>query len=492
MQDSNRIQTAHDNQFVPKQDPPQNRKSKHRLAGISSMVGTTIEWYDFFIYGAAAALIFNQLFFPQLDPLTGVLAAFATYAVGFIGRPLGGLVFGHFGDKIGRKSMLLTTLFLMGIPTILIGLLPTYESIGYWAALCLVILRFIQGMAMGGEWGGAVLMAVEHAPEGNKGFWGSLPQASAGAGLMLASMAMGLVALMPEPMMMSWGWRLPFLASIVLLGVGWYIRVKVPESPEFEKVKASEAPVKVPAAAVFKNHPRELIAIIVARAAENAWFYIASTFALAYTTTQLGIARQSVLFATICGAALVVVVTPLCGYLSDRVGQRNMFMFGLLLLAAFAYPFFSMLNSGDAFLIWAALVIGIGVIFPIMYAPESMLFARQFPAEIRYSGISISVQLAGVLGGGFAPIIATKLLGVAGGSPVWIIVYIVSMALIGLLCTLYMKSDKAYAIEQQLLQLQTQSQQSMPHGSHQSQSTQHPNHPNHPTQAAQSDPHVIP
>lgn len=216
------------------------------------MVGTTIEWYDF-LFTAAAALIFNKLFFPNLDPLTGVLAAFATYAVGFIGRPLGGLVFGHFGDKIGRKSMLLLTLMLMGIPTVLIGLLPTYESIGYWAAIGLVILRFIQGMAMGGEWGGAVLMAVEHAPEGGKGFWGSLPQASTGGGLMLASIALGLVSLLPEQALFSWGWRLPFLASIILLAVGWYIRVKVPESPDFEKVKQQSEEVKVPAFQVLKT-----------------------------------------------------------------------------------------------------------------------------------------------------------------------------------------------------------------------------------------------
>ncbi len=427
-----------------------NKKSSHRLAGISSMVGTSIEWYDFFIYGAAAALIFNKLFFPNLDPMTGVLAAFATYAVGFIGRPLGGIIFGHYGDKIGRKAMLLTTLVLMGIPTILIGLLPTYESIGYWAAVILVILRLIQGMAMGGEWGGAVLMAVEHAPEGSKGFWGSLPQASAGAGLMMASLALGAVSLLPEESLFSWGWRIPFLASILLLGVGWYIRVKVPESPDFEKVKQQAKEVKVPALQVFKNHPRELITIIVARAAENAWFYIASTFALAYATTQLAIPRQSVLFAIVCGAGLVIVVTPICGYISDKVGQRNMFMFGLLLLALYCYPFFSMLNSQDPVLIWAALVIGIGVIFPIMYAPESMLFARQFPAEIRYSGISISVQLAGVLGGGFAPMIATKLLVIGGGSPHLISTYIIAMAVIAIICTFFMKSDKQHKLEELL------------------------------------------
>ncbi|MDR7017344.1 MFS transporter [Acinetobacter sp. 3657] len=431
------MQTANGNGSAPK-------KSSHRLAGISSMVGTTIEWYDFFIYGAAAALIFNKLFFPNLDPLTGVLAAFGTYAVGFIGRPLGGLVFGHFGDKIGRKSMLLLTLMLMGIPTILIGLLPTYETIGYWAAVCLVILRFIQGMAMGGEWGGAVLMAVEHAPEGKKGFWGSLPQASTGGGLMLASIALGLVSLLPEPALFSWGWRIPFLASIVLLGVGWYIRVKVPESPDFEKVKQQAEQVKVPALQVFKRHPKQLITIIVARAAENAWFYIASTFTLAYTTAQLGIPRQDILFATICGAAVILFMTPLCGHLSDKVGQRNMFMFGLCVLALFSYPFFSMLNTKDPVLVWTAIVLAIGVVFPIMYAPQAQLFARQFPAEIRYSGISISVQLAGVLGGGIAPLIATKLLSVGGGNPYLIMIYIGSMALVAIVATTFMPRDRVY------------------------------------------------
>lgn len=416
-------------------------KGHHRIAGISSMVGTTIEWYDFFIYGTAAALIFNKLFFPALDPLTGTLASFGTYAVGFIGRPLGGIVFGHFGDKIGRKSMLIMTLLLMGIPTVLIGLLPTYASIGYWAAILLIVLRFLQGMAMGGEWGGAVLMAVEHAPVGSKGFWGSLPQTSSGFGLLLASLAIGAVSLLPEADLFSWGWRLPFLASLVLLLVGAYIRAKVPESPDFEKVKAEKEHVSIPALQVFRNHPRELFSIIIARAAENAWFYLASTFSLAYATTQLKIPRQDVLFAIICGAGLAIFTMPICGYIADKVGQRNLFMFGLLLLALYCYPFFYMIGTKDPMMVWTALVVGVGVIFPIMYAPESILFARQFPAEIRYSGISISVQLAGILGGGFAPMIATKLLAMGGGKPTLVTAYLVSMAVIGILCTFLMKSD---------------------------------------------------
>lgn len=418
-------------------------QSSHRLAGISSMVGTTIEWYDFFIYGSAAALIFNKLFFPNLDPMSGILAAFATYAVGFIGRPLGGLIFGHFGDKVGRKSMLLLTLMLMGIPTILIGCLPTYQSIGYWATVLLVVLRFCQGMAMGGEWGGAVLMAVEHAPAGSKGFWGSLPQTSAGAGLALASVVLALVSLLPEADLFSWGWRLPFIASFLLLLVGWYIRSKVPESPDFEKVKANQQEVKIPALQVFKNHSKELITIIIARSAENAWFYMASTFALAYATAQLKIPRQEVLLAIVSGAILAIFTMPFCGWLSDKIGQRNLFVIGLVILALYCYPFFWMLNTHDSMFVWLAFVLAIGVVFPIMYAPESLLFARQFPAEIRYSGISISVQLAGILGGGFAPMIATQLLSMNGGNPALVIYYIIGVTIIAIGCALLMKSDKA-------------------------------------------------
>ena len=269
---------------------------------------------------------------------------------------------------------------------------------------------------------------------------------------MLASIALGLVSLMPEQILFSWGWRLPFLASIVLLAIGWYIRVKVPESPDFEKIKEKAEEIKVPALQVFKNHPKELVTIIIARAAENVWFYIASTFALAYTTTQLGIPRQNILFATICGGAMVMFMTPLCGHLSDKVGQRNMFMFGLILLALYCYPFFSMLNTKDPFLVWTAIVVAIGLVFPVMYAPQSQLFARQFPAEIRYSGISISVQLAGVLGGGLAPLIATKLLSIGQGSPHLISIYILSMAIVAIICTCFMKRDQNLVFSKKYIQ----------------------------------------
>ncbi|WP_340675930.1 MFS transporter [Paraperlucidibaca sp.] len=414
----------------------------HRLAGLASLAGTTIEWYDFFLYGTAAALVFNKLFFPEMDPLSGLFAAFATYAVGFIGRPLGGVIFGHFGDRVGRKSILILTLLMMGIPTIAIGLIPTHEMIGYWAAGLLVLLRFMQGVAVGGEWGGAVLMAVEHAPEGRKGFYGSLPQTGVGAGLVLSSLAMGAVSLLPEEDLMSWGWRLPFLASVVLLGVGWIIRAKVPESPEFAAQLAKAEPVKAPLKVVWRSHRAAVLNIVGARMAENAWFYLAATFALAYATGEGGLPRSDVLSAITAGAVLSLITMPLAGWLSDIIGQKRLYIIGLLCLAGFVWPFFALLGLRDLTAMWWAMVIAIGVVFPLMYAPESLLFARQFPPEVRYSGISLGVQAAGVLGGGFAPMIATALLAYGGGDPHYVVLYLLSLAALALFSASRMNADR--------------------------------------------------
>ncbi len=409
------------------------------LAGWSSMLGTTVEWFDFFLYGTAAALIFNKIFFPALDPLVGTLASFATYAVGFFGRPLGGMIFGHFGDKVGRKSMLLLTLFMMGVPTVLIGLLPTYDMIGYWAAVLLVLMRLVQGIAVGGEWGGAVLMSVEHAPEGRKAFFGALPQMGVGPGLILSSLAMAAVSSLPEASMLSWGWRIPFIGSAVLLLVGWFIRRRVPESPDFERMKSEGRAHKQPLVAVLRQHPRAVLTIIGARIAENAWFYTVSTFVISYVTNFLHLSKTETLNAVTAGAALSLVVMPLAGYLSDKIGQRTVFFVGMVAMCLFAYPFFLMLDSKDPTLVWLAIVLAVGVVFSVLYAPESLLFAVQFPPEVRYSGISLSAQLAGVLGGGLAPMIATSLLGLANGSPIYVVAYLVGLGVLGLICTALMK-----------------------------------------------------
>ncbi|ALK34286.1 MFS transporter [Burkholderia plantarii] len=412
------------------------------VAGWASMAGTTIEWYDFFLYGTAAALVFNKVFFPSLDPVLGTMAAFATYGVGFIGRPMGGLIFGHFGDRIGRKSMLMATLLMMGIPSMAIGLIPSFQSIGYWAAGLLVAMRFIQGMAVGGEWGGAALMAVEHAPPGKKGLFGSFPQTGVGFGLILSSSAMAVVANLPEPALLSWGWRVPFLASVALLIIGWYIRTRVPESPDFEQLKQDGARVKSPVAAVIVHHRPALLAIIGARTAENTWFYLVVAFALSYAANQLKIPKAAILHAITAGAALSLFTMPLAGYLSDTIGQKRLFMIGLVVMCLFSAPFFSMLETRHAMLVWWAMVLGVGVVFPILYAPESQFFAAQFPAQVRYSGISVSVQMAGVLGGGIAPMIATALLAAGGGQPRYVVAYMIALGVIALLCAACLRDGR--------------------------------------------------
>lgn len=425
----------------------QARSSRQYVtAGLASMMGTTIEWYDFFLYGTAAALIFNKIFFPAFDPITGTLAAFATYSVGFFARPLGGFVFGHFGDKLGRKSMLLITLFLMGIPTILIGLIPSYESIGYWAAVLLVLMRFLQGIAVGGEWGGAVLMAVEHAPEGKKGFFGSLPQTGVAPGLILSSLAMGAVASLPEEDMLSWGWRLPFLASVALLLVGWWIRAKVAESPDFEQMSQKGKQVPIPALEVLRHYPREVLLVVGGRLAEVTWFYTVVTFALAYATTTLGVERSVMLDATVWGAFAALFTMPLFGVLGDRIGFKWVFMAGTICMLAFSSTFFSMLGSLDSRTITLALVIAIGLVYAALYGPQGGLFSTQFPPEVRYSGISIAVQVSGAIGGGLAPLVATSLLAYGDGQPDYIVWYLSGLGLIAFASTWFMHGPTHFSL----------------------------------------------
>ncbi|CAG9175487.1 MFS transporter [Cupriavidus pampae] len=424
--------------------PTKRTRREYITAGLASMMGTTIEWYDFFLYGTAAALIFNKIFFPSFDPLTGTLAAFATYSVGFFARPLGGVIFGHFGDKVGRKSMLLITLFMMGIPTILIGLIPSYDSIGYWAAVALVLLRLLQGVAVGGEWGGAVLMAVEHAPEGKKGFFGSLPQAGVAPGLVLSSLAMGMVAALPEKDMLSWGWRVPFLASVVLLAVGWFIRAKVAESPDFEQMQKKGEKVEMPAMVVLKRYPRQVLTVVGGRLAEVTWFYTVVTFSLAYATGTLGVPKTVMLDATVWGALLALFTMPLFGILGDRIGFKWVFMAGTVGILIFAPQFFMLLQTLEPKNITIALAIAIGLVYACLYGPEGSLFSAQFPPEVRYSGISIAVQVSGAIGGGLAPIVATSLLAYGKGSPTYIVWYLGALSVIAFVSAACMR-ESAFA-----------------------------------------------
>jgi MHS family shikimate/dehydroshikimate transporter-like MFS transporter len=399
---------------------------------VSSFIGTTIEWYDFFLYGTAAALVFNKLFFPSFEPLAGTLAAFATYAVGFAARPLGGIVFGHYGDKIGRKAMLVLALLVMGVATFLMGLLPTYNSVGVLAPILLVVLRFVQGIGVGGEWGGAVLMAVEHSPEGRRGFYGSWPQMGVPAGLLLANLVfLASSSYIPNEQFLAWGWRIPFLVSIVLVGVGIFIRLKLVESPAFSQVQESGTEANMPILDVIRVYPKNVLLAMGMRFAENGTFYVLTVFVLSYVADELALDRNVGLYGVLIAAAIGLFTTPFFGALSDRFGRRPVYLFGAAFSLVFALPFFWLLNTGVEPLIWLAIVLGVNVGHDAMYGPQAAYFSELFGTRVRYSGASLGYQLASVFAGGLAPLIATALLGYYGYGAVAI--YTAVMALITLI-----------------------------------------------------------
>jgi metabolite-proton symporter len=411
------------------QDTP---ASSVRTVAFASFIGTTIEWYDFFLYGPAAALVFNRLFFPTVDPLTGTLAAFGTYFVGFFARPVGGIVIGHFGDKVGRKSMLVLTLMIMGVATFLIGLLPTYEQIGPWAAVLLVLLRVAQGFGVGGEWGGAVLMAVEHAPSGRRGYYGSWPQIGVPAGLLLSTGVFTYFSSMPDETFLAWGWRVPFLLSAVLIVVGLIIRVRLYETPAFEKVKQEARGERQPIVEVLMRYPREVILAIGARFAENGAFYIYSAFVLTYATQHAKLDRQMVLNGILLASTVELAAIPFFGALSDRVGRRPVYLFGAAMTAAWAYPFFALIDTGMQNYVWLALVVAFVLSHAAMYGPQGAFLSELFGANVRYSGASLGAQLAGVVAGGPAPLIATWMLAETAAPRMWLSIYLVVMGVITL------------------------------------------------------------
>jgi MFS transporter, MHS family, shikimate and dehydroshikimate transport protein len=381
-----------------------------RLVAVASFIGTTIEWYDFFLYGTAAALVFNRLFFPTFDPLMGTLAAFGTYAVGFFARPVGGIVIGHYGDKIGRKSMLVLTLVVMGLATFLIGLLPTYAQIGPWAAVGLVLLRVAQGFGVGGEWGGAVLMAVEHAPPGTRGYYGSWPQIGVPAGLVISTAVFAVFSRLPEEQFLSWGWRVPFLLSALLVIVGLMIRVRILETPAFTKVKEESREARQPIIEVLKTYPKQVLLAMGARFGENGAFYIYSVFVLTYATQHVKMPQQVVLTAMLIGAGLELIAIPFFGAMSDRFGRRPVYLFGAIATALWAYPLFKLLDTASPPLVVLALVVAFVFSHAAMYGPQAAFFSELFGTRVRYSGASLGAQLAAVLAGGTSPFIATLLL----------------------------------------------------------------------------------
>jgi metabolite-proton symporter len=382
----------------------------------ASLVGTAVEWYDFFLYGSAAALVFGTLFFPESEPVTATLLAFGTYALGFVARPLGGVVFGHFGDRVGRKKMLVVALMMMGIATFAIGLLPTYASIGVAAPILLLVCRLLQGFAVGGEWGGAVLMAAEHGDDARRGFWSSWPQAGVPLGNLLATgVLFVLAAVQSDAAFESWGWRVPFLLSAVLVLIGLYVRLQLEESPVYKEAKAEIAEKKqeeshLPILEVIKTYPKEVLIAMGMRMAENISYYIFTVISITYVTTYLGADKDVILQMLLIGAAFQFFLIPALGALSDRVGRRPLYLVGAVGVAVWAFVFFGLIDSLSSGKILLAVVVGL-FFHSLMYAPQAAFFSELFGTSVRYTGASVGYQLASIFAGALAPIIAVELLG---------------------------------------------------------------------------------
>jgi metabolite-proton symporter len=409
---------------------------------MASMIGTSIEWYDFFIFGTASALVFGRLFFPTFSELAGMLAAFASFAVGFVARPVGGLLFGHIGDRIGRKTTLVVTLTMMGLATFLIGLMPTYAVIGVWAPILVVVLRFAQGLAVGGEWGGAVLMATEHSGEKRRGFFGSFAQVGSAVGGLMSTGMFLAVQQLPEEAFLSWGWRVPFLSSIVLVFVGLFIRLRIMESPVFAKIKQTRKVVEVPVVALLRSDTRNVLLAAGIYLAHGVLFYAMTVYTLAYTTSEYGLEENTYLVGVTLASALQIITIPSLGALSDRLGRRRVMIFGTVFIVAFAAPLNYMVTSQITELAWLAVIIGICVGHNAVYAPTAALYSEMFPAHVRYSGASIGYQLGGAIAG-FVPLIAASLVGFAGGA-YWPIAALIAISgLIGLVCVLLVRAAPA-------------------------------------------------
>jgi MFS transporter, MHS family, shikimate and dehydroshikimate transport protein len=382
----------------------------------ASSIGTVIEWYDFLIYGTAAALVFNKQFFPTVDPAVGSLAALGTFAVGFFARPLGGALFGHFGDRLGRKSMLMLTMLTMGLGTFLIGCLPNYASIGVLAPVLLVLLRLIQGIGLGGEWGGASLLVLEHAPAGKRGFYGSLVQVGFALGLVLSSLAFAAANKLPDADFQAWGWRIPFWLSAVLVVVGLFVRARVAESPVFARIKAENRLSKSPLLDVILKNPRSFLVAVGLKLSEVSWIYMLTVFVVGYATGKLGMPKQLLLDAVLYGALLELVSIPFFGWLSDRIGRRPMYIMGSIITILIAFPVLMFIETRDPPIVIATIVIAMSLGHGMMFAPESTYFPELFGANVRYSGASFGFQVSAAIGGGLSPIIAKLLTDAMGGS----------------------------------------------------------------------------
>ncbi|WP_225771747.1 MFS transporter [Pseudomonas sp. Marseille-Q5115] len=410
---------------------------------IASLTGSSIEWFDYFLYGTAAALVFNKLFFPSFEPVVALLLSYLTFSLTFFIRPIGGVVFAHIGDRIGRKKTLVLTLSLMGGATVAIGLLPTYSAIGIAAPILLVTLRVIQGLGIGGEWGGALLLAYEYAPAHRKGLFGSIPQVGVTIGMLLATLAVSLMALLPEEDFLSWGWRVPFLLSAGLVFLGLWIRSGIGETPDFEAAKATGNVAKMPIVETLRNHWREVLIAAGLKVVETAPFYIFSTFVVSYATGNLGYSKVDALHAVMCAAVVASVMIPVMGWLSDKLGRRTVYTLGIVLSAAFIYPYFMLLDTRSVWGITTATVIALGLLWAPITAVLGTLSSEIFSTRVRYTGITLGYQLGAALAGGTAPLIATWLLGKYQGAWQPVAIYLLVTAAISLVAVMSVRKRKA-------------------------------------------------
>ncbi|GGB52970.1 MFS transporter [Virgibacillus dakarensis] len=421
------------------------KKRMIRRVVASSLIGSTIEWYDFFLYGVVAGIVFSQLYFPTGDPVISTMLAFGTFAAGFVARPLGGIVFGHFGDKIGRKSMLVLTLTIMGVSTTLMAFLPPYEKIGIAAPIILLIMRLVQGLAVGGEWGGAVLMTYEHAPESKRGLYASLPQIGLSIGLLFASGVVGILSfILSSEQFMNWGWRIAFGISALLVFIGLWIRLNVEESPEFQEIKNDNAESAIPFKEMWRGNTQNVLAGMGARYIDGVFFNIMGVFSITYLTQNMDVSRNVALLGVSTAAFVMCFFIPLFGYISDRIGRTRTYWYGSLITGFSAIPAFMLMSTSGASntLIWLSIIIPFGIFYAAVYGPEAALFSELFDPHVRYTGISFVYQFSGIFASGLTPMIATYLLSLNKGFPTMLVGYVVFAGIVSALSVKWIGSIK--------------------------------------------------